>query len=1038
MSFIRSFLDNHVLANLVFLLIIIAGWVSYALMPRSKDPEINFNWINITTFYPGAAARDVERRVTDPLEQAIERGIKDIRFVSSTSRDGISNILIRFEQIDERTFDKRVVDLRREIQNTYTDELPDEIERPPNVFEFSTSNGFPTANVVVRARGDDENLRRQVREIRSDIERIRGVDRITETYGVSDPELHVAFDPGRLTGLGVTPADLADTVRGYFRDVSAGDVNTPADEWVVRIEGTFNDPGRLARFPVLTASGVVELGELARIYRSAEEASEQVRYHGDPASMLVVTKTADANVLDLIERINAYITERNALAARTGVSLHLVDDQTVSTRQALRLMQTNALIGLVLVLLVAWLFLGSRIAGLTAIGIPFTLGGTFLVLNNVGFTLDNTVLLGVVISLGMLVDDAVVVVESIYERMRAGMRGLDAAMGALGEVFAPVTASVLTTIAVFFPLTLIPGILGEFMKVIPLVVCLALAISLLEAYWMLPAHVIAARIRFDNPGRVQRLRTAFTHWLRLRYTRALLVALRHPIISVVAIVVVFALAGAGLATEKVKVNFFAADPIRLFYVSLEAPAGTRLEDTGRYLQQIEQVALAELRPGELRDSVAYAGLRFTQTEPLFGDDSGQVLFSLAPAAPGQRGVYEIADAVEAAVRDLDIPGEISLLRVEDGPPTERPINIKIRGNEFDELLAATTAVRNIMNATPGIRDVSSDFRIGKRELLLRYDGEAIKRAGLEPVTVGRSLMAMIDGEIVTTFQDRGEEVRVRVLADTGDRQDIDQVLQASLSVPGGGAVAIGDLLDAEYGRGQQNIRHYNFRRTITLDADIDTAVTDTVTANQAVLAEWEALRERFPNVSLDLSGQFDDINESLSALKMLFFVGLGLVYAILGTQFRSYFQPLMILVSIPLAFTGVVLGLMVSGNPLSLYTLYGVVALSGIAVNAAIVLISAANDRLARGMSLLHATVFASRRRVVPILITSLTTIAGLFSLAAGIGGKSLVWGPVATAIVWGLAFSTVLTLFVIPLLYRSFMARSHRVRHHADTRPAA
>jgi multidrug efflux pump subunit AcrB len=225
------------------------------------------------------------------------------------------------------------------------------------------------------------------------------------------------------------------------------------------------------------------------------------------------------------------------------------------------------------------------------------------------------------------------------------------------------------------------------------------------------------------------------------------------------------------------------------------------------------------------------------------------------------------------------------------------------------------------------------------------------------------------------------------------------------------------------GRGE--IRHYNFRRSITVEADLDKETIDTVAANKRLLAEWDKVRARHPAVSLDFSGELDDIQESLDAMAALFLLGVGLIYLILAMQFRSYWQPLMILVTVPLAFAGVAYGLLVAGNPLSLYTLYGVIALTGIAVNSAIVLIDAANTRLAAGMGIIHATIYAARRRVVPILITSFTTLAGLFSLAFGIGGKSLLWGPVASAIFWGLTISTVLTLFVIPLIYLAFMRRS-------------
>jgi multidrug efflux pump subunit AcrB len=334
-----------------------------------------------------------------------------------------------------------------------------------------------------------------------------------------------------------------------------------------------------------------------------------------------------------------------------------------------------------------------------------------------------------------------------------------------------------------------------------------------------------------------------------------------------------------------------------------------------------------------------------------------------------------------------------------------------------------------MRGNPAIKDITDDSPPGQKELSLRIDSDAAKRAGLRPDDIARSLRLLVDGEVVATMQDRGEELDLRVRARPESLTSSDEILRFTLPTEAGGAVPLHMLLDADRGRGPANIRHYNFRRAITVEADIDKAAIDTVTANAYVLDGWEGVRERYPDIDLDFTGELDDIQESLDAMGVLFLLGVGLIYLILGTQFRSYFQPFMILFTIPLAATGVVFGLLVTQNPISLFTLYGLVALAGIAVNSAIVLISAANDRLRQGMSLLHATLYAARRRVIPIMITSLTTIAGLFSLATGLGGHSLLWGPVATAIVWGLAFSTVLTLITIPLLYRLSMPRSHRVQ---------
>jgi multidrug efflux pump subunit AcrB len=340
-----------------------------------------------------------------------------------------------------------------------------------------------------------------------------------------------------------------------------------------------------------------------------------------------------------------------------------------------------------------------------------------------------------------------------------------------------------------------------------------------------------------------------------------------------------------------------------------------------------------------------------------------------------------------------------------------------------------------MRSIEGLKDIEDDADRGRSELVLKLDNDAISRTGLDPGEVARTLLLVVDGLVVTDMRDEGEKLEVRVQAADVEYQDIADILQFRLPLQAGGSIALADLATVTRRQGLGNIRHYNFRRAITVEADIDEALIDTVTANARVLEAWAPYQTQYPSIDLDFSGELDDIQESLDAITILFVFGVGVMYAILGTQFRSYWQPLMILSTIVMAFIGVTFGLLVSGNPLSLYTLYGVVALAGIAVNAAIVLISAGNQRLAAGMTVLHATIYAARRRVIPILITSLTTVAGLFSLATGLGGKSLIWGPVATAIVWGLAFSTTLTLIVIPLLYRLFMDRSHLAR--ARRRPA-
>ncbi|MHB0982851.1 MAG: efflux RND transporter permease subunit, partial [Thiobacillus sp.] len=596
-------------------------------------------------------------------------------------------------------------------------------------------------------------------------------------------------------------------------------------------------------------------------------------------------------------------------------------------------------------------------------------------------------------------------------------------------------AAVATTIAAFMPLMLMPGIVGKFMLLVPLVVTLALLMSLAEAYWIMPAHVVGLGLNFRQPTRMQARRERATHTLRVKYTRLLVKLMRYPWISGVIVLALFAGAVALVATGAVRTQFFAFDPIRLFYVNLDMPSGSAIDVTLREAAKVEAVVRRHLNEGEARGVTSYAGVKWTDTEPLYGESYGQVSVSLNPRGEGMREVGEVVAAMRSEIEALPGPGKLSFTQLSGGPPAAKAIKLRLRGDDVDELRAAAQELKQAVMRIDGTRDVTDDDLPGRPQLVLQLDAEALKNAGLDPATAARLIRLHTEGEIVTEMRDSGDKIEVRVRGATANQRgakqsganpnglaDIQQLLADPVALPSGGTTTLGALVHADTRIGSGGIKHYNLKRAITIESDLDKIRIDTVEANAQIAAQWDAIEARYPNTRIDFSGELDDINESLDAMKMLFLLGVGLIYLILATQFRSYWQPLLILLTVPMAFTGVVFGLFITQNPLSLYTLYGVIALTGIAVNSAIVLIDAANARLASGMGLLHATLYAARRRVVPILITTTTTIGGLFSLAVGLGGKSLIWGPMAASLVWGLLVATTLTLFTMPILFRLAM----------------
>jgi multidrug efflux pump subunit AcrB len=1031
MNFMRTLLTNHPLVNILFAVVLIMGALSYAQLPREQDPEINFNFVNINTVLPGATASDVEQLVTGPLEDAL-RNVKDIRFVSSSSRDNISNILIRFRELPEKEFDKRVTDLRREIQSKTNDELPEDTE-DPRVLEITSSNGFPTAIVVVAGQADDELLRRQGKLIKEELERISGVDSVS-AFGFNEPELHIEVDPRALAAHGLTAADVADQLRSAYQDISAGKIDVGNEAWLLRVKGKTAEPEKLADFllsPPSSPQSKISLDNVAKVRRGRKEAIQMVSFEGRPAISMSITKVGFTNTLDLVDTINAYVEQKNASLTGTGIDLVLSDDQTTQTRKAITVMQTNALLGLTLVLGVCWLFLGIRIASFVTLGIAFSIAGIFWVLNIVGNTLNVPVLLGIVIVLGMLVDDAVVVVEALYYRLQRGQEAVSAALDSLREVAKPVTSAVFTTISAFLPLMLMPGIVGDFMFVIPMVVTVGLLVSLVEAFWILPSHVIgSARHQVKQSDPLRHWRGRWTHTVRVKYVRALTRVFRAPLRFFAVGVLAFFLSIAGLVTGAVKVEFFTFDPIRLFYVNVDMPPDAPLEETLAQVRRVENRIAPLIADEDLRSITGMAGLKFTDAEALFGDNYGQLQVSLMPKEDGMRSVSDVVDAVRDVA--LATPGnaEITFFELTGGPPVAKDISVKVRGDDYDELRAAVAQVKEIVSGIEGSENVADDDVAGRYELTLELDNRAVREAGLNPGVVARLFRLHVDGEIIAFTRDKGEKVELRVRGPRRVLSDINSVLDDPVTLSDGSTTSFRALSNSSTGRSSGTIKHYNYRRTISVEADLSEGAPDTITANNYIRDQWQEQRSEFPGVNLDFSGAFDDIQESLDSMAILFLFGLGLIYLILATQFKSYFQPMLIITTVPMAFTGVSFGLFVTQQPLSLYTIYGIVALTGIAVNAAIVMIDATNVRIKAGMRPLHAVIYAARRRVIPILMTTLTTIAGLFSLATGLGGKSLLWGPVAASMVFGLFVATILTLFLVPVLFRSFMRlRDHRIR---------
>jgi multidrug efflux pump subunit AcrB len=1010
--------QNNVLATLAYLFVLMLGFLAYPQLPKEQAPEFKVNAVSISVNLPDASAEDIERLVVDPVERMLRSKIKDIDHVSSDAQSGAATVHVTFKDIKRPVYEKHIQELRREVQVLAQSDWPK--AKTPAILEAS-SFSEDWYKVLVYGPGNDDNFRRQARQVQRDLQQLPGVANVMNK-GLEDPELHIVFHPERLVGLGIDPSALADTVQAYFHDISAGTVKVDGREWRVRVTGTENPAANLAALPILAAKGTVKLGELADITRTSQAALLGARFRGQPCIVLMPFKQAGANTLELIDRIKAYIDDRNRMSATTGVQLFLLIDTSDTIRLALGVMEQHAWSGMLLVLAVTWLMLGTRLSLLTTLAVPFSLAGVFIVLQITENSLNLSVLLGVVIALGMLVDDAVVVIEAIGQQLRQGLSALDATIAALREVWLPVATSSFTTIAGFLPLMLMGGFLGEMMGIVPQVVCLGLLISLVQALWILPAQAVVVVKHEGGSSWRDRFRLS----LQRRYTRLLIRIIRAPKRGLLILMAIFVFAGSAWAFGWVASELLPQGASNGFILTLEMPTGTAKQATLAKLEEIEHLVTPLFKSGELRASAAESGQTNINGKDVTGNEYGDIWFSMN-AGVG-RDASALLPEVRAAMAKLTgmvgvwVEGENSFFN-----QVGKPINLVLSGASGDEMDAAVAELKTILGKISSVHDIKLDIVAGLPELKIRLDSEAIQRAGLNPTVVTRTLQLLSGGESVASFIDQGEPFGVRVRASDSNSHDITALLRHTVVRPDGGSIPLSQLVIAEQRLASANISHVDYKQILNLQADLDKEKIDTLEVNKLIQERWAQVRDRYPDIHVNTGGEAIAINEGLSQLKQQFVLGIGLIFIIVGAQFKSYGLPFLVLLKVPMAFAGLIIGLLISREPISLYTLYGAIALAGIAVNSAILMFSAAHDRLGAGMGVVHATVYAARRRMLPILITSFTTLVGLLPLAMSSEQSCTQWRPVATAIVWGVGFSTILTLFILPLLYRLAMGFAYR-----------
>ncbi|MBN2705867.1 MAG: efflux RND transporter permease subunit [Deltaproteobacteria bacterium] len=1045
-ALINFFLKQKVLVNLLFLLLMVIGAVALLELPVERYPNVNMGKVMITTFLPGASPGDVEALVTRELEDALD-DLEEVEFIKSTSYRGRSSLIVKF--VDDTDYEELYKELRLRILGALPD-LPAGIE-PPQFQEVDISYWLPVVTVNLVGRRDNRALSLMAEEMKLLLKRVPGVESVTLT-GELRREYHIFIDPVRLEELGLTFDEVAAALQAANLSLPAGDYENQAGEFLIEVDELFRGPEDVAA-TVLRRDADGSLVTVGDIMTRAASAYRDPLYlssvNGRPSVGLKIVKNERGNAMTIVaevEKIIAHFAER---LEREAVEVILTQDQRIHLDDSITTLGLNLFCGIVLVTLIVWLFMGWRNALLTTVGIPFSFLCTMIIMYVTSNSLNEITLFAFVLVSGIIVDDAIVVLENIYRRLQEGESLYQAALNGTVEVAWPVISATSTTVAAFLPMLIMTGSTGEFFAYIPLAVSYALAASLFECMVILPSHFVdwpgARRLvesDFVGGGRQRRLMTGlrrFNEWLvswTLRF-RLTTMAGALGLFAVAMVILYLSLTG---VVPLIKVKFF-PDDYTLYYVEFEGPSSTPLAATNRRLEAGSRLILAG-GPGQVSSVMGQAGFYIDEDfQPVWGNNLGHLAVTLParrqqsfPDNPDNDPMLFL-EHVRRLLTPLATDGWRLRVRAEkEGPPAGKDINVRVVGANQPAVSALAAELYAFLQRDERLAGALTDFADNQGEpgriCRLKVDRERAAEYNLTKAQVAVLAGSVLDGRYLGKFRARDEDLDLKLKLDPAFLDHPVKALQVPVRAAPGGGLRLGDLVEVEIAREPGYLNRYNSNRAITLTANLKPESRMSVPAVvQIVKAQYQRLAAAYPGAEVDFAGEFASTKRSYTSLAYAFIIAVLAIYLILALQFQSYLQPFIILSAVAFALIGVVFGKFLTQGLFTINSFIAVVGVTGVVVNDSLVLIDFINRAYQRTGERRTAIEEGIRLRLRPILLTTLTTTLGLLPMAVGFPYYSLVWGTMASTFVTGLCTATFLTLFIVPLEWDLLVGLQERRR---------
>lgn len=1026
---LAAFANNRVFANLVMVAIIIAGILAASVMVREDMPQMQLDMIQISVAYPGADPEEVEEGISRKIEDVID-GLEGIDEYTSSSSEGISSTTITVK--DGSDPDLLLDRIRNEVESIST--FPEDAETPsitrPQIQKAVISLALVSTMPEVR-------IKEWADSVKKEIQRLPGVN-LVNISGTRAYEISVEIPEPILLKYNLTIENIADIIRQNSINQSGGTLKTEDQEIRLRTIGRKYTGEQISRIKIIKGNDgqTLFLKDIAQIKDGFTENSLSIRANGKPAAIINVL-AGDEDTIRIADQVREFQEEQNRQLP-DGSEIIILSDNTESTRANLKTLFSNAMMGLALVFILLWLFMDTTISFWAGMGIPVSLLGGLAIVHFCGISLNKITLFGLIMVLGIVADDAIVVGESIFYHRKNGASRMDAVINGVSEVFMPVLAAVLTTIVAFFPLYNINGMMGKFIVAMPTAVIACLVISIVECMVMLPAHLSELKDMNQTPSKKGRIFSAIEklhnvtvnsmEWTAQRVYLPLLkkcVSFRYLFLSFCIVILLLCI---GLVKGGfIQFNVFPKRASTIVAAAVEFSEGTPYATTQKAVERLERAAIDAA--GSVHNLAGDPLI--VNTLSTIGQQAGEKAGKIKTASshiggvrvtlldPEKSGVHSEAfmTAWEKATGEIAGIQSLDFAASDSGPPGA-PIEICIQGEDMDQITSAAEETIAKLRTIAGVSQVFSDNAPGKNELKFHLKKEA-EYLGLTTSDLASQIYESFYGKEAVKIQRGNDEVEVNVRFTASERQTRASIKDLLVKTANNSKVPISAVADISYGAGYSTITRKNGFRQVMVSAkvDIDKVVASEVTtALQKSL--FKELHERYPGVRIVLEGDAKHSSESFGSLYLWVPISIMGMFVIISTMFRSYIQPMLVLLTIPFGLVGAVMGHFFMGKMLSLLSIFGMVALAGVVVNDAIVMIERINMNLGEKMDFFDALFKGGVRRFRAVMLTSISTIGGLLPLIFETSQHAQQLIPMGISLAFGVAFATVLTLVLIPSLF--------------------